>query len=126
MSIIHFVDVDDTLCLAGTDDLDPEGVSQVRAWLAHRDQVILFTCRPLYAEWPQKFREQGFPIERMGYLHKPLADHYCLWDDKLLAAGHKVGKQEFPDPARGLWFSNQEVAQVLGEDALNKLRGARL
>ena len=123
-STIHFLDVDGTICDGGSDELYP-GVAEQVADLRARpgNQVWLFTCRPPGLQaWQEAVRRQGLTWD--GFLHKPLADSYTWWDDKIAETGHCLCHPKSWGH-HGHWFSREEVAAVLGEEALQKLREAR-
>lgn len=129
-STIHLIDVDGTICEGGSDELHDGVVEQLQAWREKGEPARLFTCRALHGagsdgkgSWLENLAKQGAQFQ--GHIHKPLADHYTWWDDKILAAGHCLCHQEYPTPEHGLWFSRNEIADILGEDAVQKLVSSR-
>jgi hypothetical protein len=89
----RFVDADATLFKAGTEEWLPGVKEQLEKWHAAGDMIVLFTMRPP-GPWFDVVRHCTH-----GYMQKPCADEYYLYDDKLVE-----GRQSICCP-----HSNREV-----------------
>lgn len=85
----RFIDVDQTIFHPGTNEfLSDEVRDQLVKWSEAGDHLYMWTMRPpgLAQPWLNKLAAAGIRIA--GYFHKPMADEYYVYDDKL-----KVGSQ---------------------------------
>ena len=85
----YLVDVDKTLCKEGTEEeLTPGIFTTINNYYDQGYQVWLFTSREDTGEWIERLRHNGLKFH--GVIHKPLAESYVIFDDKLVQASKWV------------------------------------
>lgn len=88
MTRCRFLDADGTIFSPGTNDWLPGVEQKLKEWSDAGDMLIMFTMRPygLAVPWLKILKDAGVHIA--GYMQKPMADEYYLYDDHLVE-GHQ-------------------------------------
>jgi hypothetical protein len=90
MKRCRFIDADATIFKPGTNEWLP-GVKEVlKKWSDAGDMLFMFTLRPLGLARPWLEILQAAGIKLSGYLQKPLADEYYVYDDHLVEGRQSI------------------------------------
>jgi predicted HAD superfamily phosphohydrolase YqeG len=81
------IDVDHTMVKGGTTEFLP-GVKERLKKIAQQGDIWLFTSCPMGPVLQTIIKEMGVPVA--GYIPKPLADEYVIFDDKVVYSAQEI------------------------------------
>jgi hypothetical protein len=102
---IVFLDMDGVVFHPGTDDFKPGVLEKLQEWSRGDTKFLYaFTARPM-GPWLKVLRDNGVTI--MGYMQKPLASEYSLFEDHLVEGRQAIACQH----------KNLDIRQASAPDA---------